>query len=174
MTTSSSERIRSDRDSIQNHTAIDLEAEIEAARQNLAELDRLRELAAARLTELDRHRSSRSTMSAGSNEWPAVSKLGLFRDFFRSREDVFAVRWGNHDRSRSDYSPRCANEWQLRLARTAAGAAPVECSCRSRFRGPYRICPKRINDRKEAPAGRTALAGATNQRCRLGERRSFY
>ena len=39
--------------------AIDLDAEIEAARQKLAELDRLRELAAARLAELDRLRGSR-------------------------------------------------------------------------------------------------------------------
>ena len=55
VTTSSSERTRSDRDGIQNGgVGIDLDTEIEAARQNLAELDRLRELAAARLTELER------------------------------------------------------------------------------------------------------------------------
>ncbi len=91
---------------------IDLDAEIEAARQNLAELDRLRELAAARLTELDRLRGARTTGAAAGTEWPAASKLRLYRDLFRGREDVFAVRWENHGRSRSGYSPRCANEWQ--------------------------------------------------------------
>ena len=92
--------------------AIDLDAEIVAARQNLAELDRLRELAATRLAELDRVRGARITAGAGSNAWPAASKLRLFRDLFRGREDVFAVRWENQSHSRSGYSPRCANEWQ--------------------------------------------------------------
>jgi superfamily II DNA or RNA helicase len=92
--------------------AIDLDAEIEAARQNLAELDRLRELAAARLSELDSLRCSRITAGAGSHSWPPASKLRLFRDLFRGREDVFAVRWENHSRNRSGYSPRCANEWR--------------------------------------------------------------
>ena len=103
--------------------AIDLDAEIEAARQNLAELDRLRELAAARLTELDRLRGSHTTTGAASTEWPAASKLRLFRDLFRGREDVFAVRWENHGRSRSGYSPRCANEWQ----RGVCGKPKVRC-----------------------------------------------
>ena len=78
--------------------AIDLDAEIEAARRNLADLDRLRELAATRLAELDRLRGSRITAGAGSDAWPAASKLRLFRDLFRGREDVFAVRWENHAR----------------------------------------------------------------------------
>ena len=103
--------------------AIDLDAEIEAARQNLAELDRLRELAAARLTELDRLRGSCHTAGAGGNAWPAGAKLRLFRDLFRGREDVFAVRWENHGRSRSGYSPRCMNEWQ----RGICGKPKVRC-----------------------------------------------
>ena len=103
--------------------AIDLDAEIEAARQNLAELDRLRELASARLTELNRLRGSRITAGAGSNAWPAASKLRLFRDLFRGRDDVFAVRWENHGRSRSGYSPVCANEWQ----RGVCGKPSLRC-----------------------------------------------
>jgi hypothetical protein len=95
--------------------AIDLDAEIEAARQDLAKLDRLRQLAAARLNELDRLRgpsSAGGAGGAGSGEWSAASKVRLFRDLFRGREDVFAVRWEKHGRNRSGYSPRCANEWQ--------------------------------------------------------------
>ena len=42
---------------------------------------------------------------------------------FRGREDVFAVRWENHSRSRSGYSPRCANEWQ----RGVCGKPKVRC-----------------------------------------------
>ena len=103
--------------------SVDLDAEIEAARQNLAELDRLRELAAARLTELDRLRGARTTAATAGNEWPAASKLRLYRDLFRGREDVFAVRWENHGRSRSGYSPRCAHEWQ----RGVCGKPKVRC-----------------------------------------------
>lgn len=128
MTTSSSEGTRSDRDSVQNHiVAIDLEAEIGVARQNLAALDRLRELAAARLTELSRLGGAR-TLAASSNEWSAVAKLQLFRDLFRGREDVFSVRWENYGRSRSGYSPRGFNEWQ----RGVCGKPKVRCGeCRN-------------------------------------------
>ena len=89
-------------------SAIDLDAEIEAARQNLAELDRLRELAAARLAELDRLRGSRIAAGAGSNAWPAASKLRLFRDLFRGREDVFAGPLGE---------PRPQSIWLLTAVR---------------------------------------------------------
>jgi superfamily II DNA or RNA helicase len=103
--------------------AFDLDTELEAARQELAELDRRRELAAARLAELDRLRGSRIATGADSNSWTPASKLRLFRDLFRGREDVFAVRWENYGRSRSGYSPRCANEWQ----RGVCGKPKVRC-----------------------------------------------
>ncbi len=103
--------------------AIDLDTEIEAARQELAELDRRRELATAHLAELDRLRGSRIATGADSKSWTPASKLRLFRDLFRGREDVFAVRWENHGRSRSGYSPRCANEWQ----RGVCGKPKVRC-----------------------------------------------
>jgi superfamily II DNA or RNA helicase len=124
VTTSSSELVRSDRDGIQNGVIdVDLDTEIEAARKNLAELDRLRELAAARLSELERLRGPCTSAGGTSSEWPAASKLRLFRDLFRGRDDVFAVRWENHSRSRSGYSPRCANEWQ----RGVCGKPKVRC-----------------------------------------------
>ncbi len=115
---------RSDRARIQNEgIAVDLDTEIEAARQKLAELDRLRELAAARLTELEDLRSPRATAGAQSNGWSPASKVRVFRDLFRGREDVFAVRWENLGRGRSGYSPRCANEWQ----RGVCGKPKVRC-----------------------------------------------
>ena len=104
--------------------AIDLDAEIEAARHKIAELDRLRELAAARLAELDRLRGIHASplVRMAMNGQP-LSKLRLFRDLFRGREDVFAVQWENHGRSQSGYSPRCANEWQ----RGVCGKPKVRC-----------------------------------------------
>jgi len=124
VTTSSSERTRPDRDHIQNGgIAFDLDTEILAARQELAELDRRRELAVARLAELDRLRGSRIATDAESKCWTPASKLRIFRDLFRGREDVFAVRWENHSGSRSGYSPRCANEWQ----RGVCGKPKVRC-----------------------------------------------
>lgn len=103
--------------------AIELEAEIEATQQRLAELDRERELAAARLAELDRLRGCHNRAVSPGTEWSPESKLGLFRELFRGRQDVFAVRWENLGRSRSGYAPRCANEWQPGLC----GKPKVRC-----------------------------------------------
>ena len=115
---------RSDRGRIQNESiAVDLDTEIEAARQKLAELDRLRELAAARLTELEDLPNARATAGAESIGWSPASKVRPFRDLFRGRENVFAVRWENLGRGRSGYSPRCANEWQ----RGVCGKPKVRC-----------------------------------------------
>jgi superfamily II DNA or RNA helicase len=112
----------SDRPRIQNEgIAVDLDTEIEAAQRRVAELDRLREIAATRLSELERVRGAGA--GAGRSEWSAASKLELFRRLFRGREDVFAVRWENQGRSRSGYSPRCANEWQ----RGVCGKPKMRC-----------------------------------------------
>lgn len=114
----------SDRGGVQNRAvAIELEAEIEATQQRLAELDRERELAAARLAELDRLRGCHNRAVSPGTEWSPESKLRLFRELFRGRQDVFAVRWENLGRSRSGYAPRCANEWQPGLC----GKPKVRC-----------------------------------------------
>ena len=44
---------------------------------------------------------------------PKIDKVRLFRDLFRGREDVFAVRWENRS-DKSGYSPACANEWDTK------------------------------------------------------------
>lgn len=76
MITSSSEPVRSERNAAQNGgTSIDLDTEIEVVRRNLAELDRQREHAAARLMELERIRGSRSSERGGGNEWSSAAKL---------------------------------------------------------------------------------------------------
>jgi superfamily II DNA or RNA helicase len=113
VTTSSSELFRSGAGEPQGDgLGIDLDAEIEAAQQNLAELDRLRDQAAARLNDLEQLRGAQATPSAGRTDWSVAAKLRLFGDLFRGREDVFAVRWESQASGRSGYSPRCAHEWQ--------------------------------------------------------------
>lgn len=42
-------------------------------------------------------------------------KLQIFRNLFRGREDVFAVRWEKRDKSASGYTPVCFNEWKQGL-----------------------------------------------------------
>jgi len=42
-------------------------------------------------------------------------KLAIFKNFFRGREDVFAVYWEKADKSVSGYTPVCANEWKQGL-----------------------------------------------------------
>ena len=107
--------------------AKDLDYEIMQAERRLADLDGLRRETAARLHELKR---LRATHEAGdtSTELSAASKVSLFGDLFRGREDIFAVRWKNEARGRSGYAPRCANEWR----KGVCGKPKVRCgACRS-------------------------------------------
>jgi len=39
-------------------------------------------------------------------------KIAIFKNLFRGREDVFAVRWEKADKSVSGYTPFCLNEWK--------------------------------------------------------------
>lgn len=45
----------------------------------------------------------------------STEKLQIFRNLFRGREDVFAVRWEKQDKSASGYTPVCLNEWKQKL-----------------------------------------------------------
>ena len=92
----------------------DLDAEIAQAEERLSELDRLRSDAAARLKQLHRLRAPRGVElqpDSGCDRSPA-SKVRLFRDLFRGRDDVFAIRWENRARGRAGYAPRCEHEWK--------------------------------------------------------------
>lgn len=104
----------SDRSAVQNgDVSRDWDAEIAEAKGRVVELDRLRAVAERRLQELKGLRASRvaepDAMSADGRS--PSSKLRIFSDLFRGREDVFAVRWTSRASGRSGYSPRCANEW---------------------------------------------------------------
>jgi hypothetical protein len=91
---------------------IDLDAAIEDAEAQIAELDRQREAAVTRLAELTDLRQGRERSADSGGEPSPIAKARLFTDLFRGREDVFAVRWENATKGRSGYSPRCANEWR--------------------------------------------------------------
>jgi hypothetical protein len=91
-----------------------VDAEIADAHAQLAELDRRREVVTQRPADLNRLRASGSDdrRTAGGAELSAASKVELFRNLFRGRQDVLAVRWENRAKRRSGYSPRCGNEWK--------------------------------------------------------------
>lgn len=38
-------------------------------------------------------------------------KIALFKSLFKGRDDVFAIRWENKDKTKSGYNPACKNEW---------------------------------------------------------------
>jgi len=42
-------------------------------------------------------------------------KIQIFKNLFKGREDVFAVRWEKQDKSASGYTPVCLNEWKQGL-----------------------------------------------------------
>jgi superfamily II DNA or RNA helicase len=92
----------------------DLDAEIAQAKERIAELDRLRDDAAAHLRDLHRLHAPRAVEAQANNggERSPASKARLFRDLFSGREDVFALRWENRVRGRAGYAPRCEHEWK--------------------------------------------------------------
>ena len=46
-----------------------------------------------------------------TNQSPSAAKIGLFRSFFRGREDVYPRRFESRRTGRAGYQPACANEW---------------------------------------------------------------
>lgn len=45
-------------------------------------------------------------------DYSPQEKLRIYQDLFRGRDDVFAVRWENKDRTKKGYTPICVNEWK--------------------------------------------------------------
>lgn len=42
-------------------------------------------------------------------------KIAIYKNFFKGRQDIFAVRWEKADKSVSGYTPVCFNEWKTSL-----------------------------------------------------------
>ncbi|MCC5912492.1 MAG: DEAD/DEAH box helicase family protein [Clostridiaceae bacterium] len=47
----------------------------------------------------------------------AHHKIQLYRNLFRGREDVYALRWQSIKTNKSGYSPACGNEWKAGICR---------------------------------------------------------
>lgn len=45
-------------------------------------------------------------------DYSPQDKLRIYQSLFRGRDDVFAVRWENKDRTKNGYTPVCVNEWK--------------------------------------------------------------
>ncbi len=39
-------------------------------------------------------------------------KIDIYKNLFKGRDDVFAVRWENKDKTKTGYTPVCLNEWK--------------------------------------------------------------
>lgn len=50
--------------------------------------------------------------SSGTSCLSTQQKVTLFRQLFRGREDIYALRWHSARSGRSGYAPACANEWR--------------------------------------------------------------
>jgi superfamily II DNA or RNA helicase len=95
----------------------DVESAIAAEEARLADLDRLRDATRERIVDLYAQRERGTFGDADAIEadaepaWTPESKLALFADLFRGRDDVFALRWESAEKGRTGWAPRCANEW---------------------------------------------------------------
>ena len=43
---------------------------------------------------------------------PSPENVSIYKNLFKGRTDVFAVRWERADKSASGYMPVCLNEWK--------------------------------------------------------------
>jgi superfamily II DNA or RNA helicase len=85
-----------------------LELEKTAAAERLeAVSDRLRALG----TNARAARATPTPSAPAATKLPNPRKLEIFRELFRGRDDVYAVRWENRKTGKSGYSPDCSNKW---------------------------------------------------------------
>ena len=78
---------------------------------------------------LDDNLAGHLPFSEINNKSDSVSKIKLFMSLFKGREDVYATKWVNKDKTKSGYSPVCLNQWQSGLC----GKPKISCSkCENR------------------------------------------
>ena len=75
-------------------------------------------------TELKSLNSSNPTLVKPTNNFTPEEKIGIFRQFFRGRDDVYARFWTSSKTGRKGYSPACKNEWATKVCRKPA----LKCS----------------------------------------------
>ena len=110
----------------------DTVAEIARIRQQLSAMDAERAVLQRNLDALElrlnsvettTHESDGFADAAVTNNSPSSEKVGLFKQLFAGRPDVFPVRWENKRSGRSGYSPACSNEW----VKGICGKPKVKC-----------------------------------------------
>ncbi len=74
------------------------------------ELDRLRRENARLIALLKAH--GVDWKPAETSGFSTQQKVKLFRQLFRGREDLYALRWYSERSGRSGYAPACTNEWR--------------------------------------------------------------
>ena len=50
-----------------------------------------------------------------NNKSDSILKIKLFMSLFKGRDDVYATKWVNKNKTKSGYSPVCLNQWQAGL-----------------------------------------------------------
>ncbi|MDA3835455.1 MAG: hypothetical protein PF495_18950 [Spirochaetales bacterium] len=80
--------------------------DISAIDARLAELEKERQ----RLLTLKKELQKYQPLPSASDSFSPDQKIGIFKNLFRGRKDIFATRWQNQ-RGRSGYSVACNNEW---------------------------------------------------------------
>jgi len=59
-----------------------------------------------------------------NNKSDSILKIKLFMSLFKGRDDVYATKWVNKNKTKSGYSPVCLNQWQSGIC----GKPKVSCS----------------------------------------------
>ncbi|MBM6993088.1 MAG: DEAD/DEAH box helicase family protein [Prevotella sp.] len=103
-------------------TTQDREALISQIKLLTEENQRLKNLLKAHGIECSQDESRMTELSAGKHKDSSLKqhlspqqKIELFRNLFRGREDVFALRWYSVKTGKSGYQPVCAHEWDRLL-----------------------------------------------------------
>ncbi len=101
--------------------------ELESLRKENAKLKAL--LLANNIPFEDIVGAEKSNSNKEEKSFSVEEKLSIYKNLFRGRNDVFALRWENKA-GKSGYSPACKNEWHKHLC----GKPKIKCSlcdCRS-------------------------------------------
>jgi hypothetical protein len=61
---------------------------------------------------LDEKQTDTSPLPEINNKSDSTLKIKLFMSLFKGRDDVYAKRWENKNKTKSGYSSVCLNQWQ--------------------------------------------------------------
>lgn len=64
-------------------------------------------------------------LSVAESTLSPQDKIKLYQTFFKGRNDVYAIRWGNQKPQKSGYVPACENEWHQILCKKKPA---IKCS----------------------------------------------